>query len=115
MKLRIVQDPNALLHDWYRLERWEGDELTGRWCWIDSGPNLDMLRYRMRKVAEPPKPLTVIEEHDVTPEILNRWKLEQTRRELADCLSHERTTTGVDRRSWFEKDTTGFGGEGQGV
>jgi hypothetical protein len=36
-------------------------------------------------------------------EIEKLWDLERIKRELQDCLLHERTTTGVDRRHWTDK------------
>ena len=35
--------------------------------------------------------------------LLKMWDLERIKRELHDCMLHERTTTGVDRRHWTEK------------
>jgi Zn-finger nucleic acid-binding protein len=39
--------------------------------------------------------------------VMQSWKLERIKRELHDCMLHERATTGVDRRHWTEKTVIG--------
>lgn len=39
------------------------------------------------------------------------WEIERIKRELADCMLHERNTTGVDRRHWTERTVIGDNNE----
>jgi hypothetical protein len=65
VKVRLVQDHDALPQPWYRLEKHLPN--IDRWYMIASGQNLERLRERMARVIEvqtAEHQITVIEEKE---------------------------------------------------
>jgi hypothetical protein len=43
----------------------------------------------------------------LSSDLLKEWEVERIKRELQDCMLHERSTTGIDRRHWIERESIG--------